>query len=111
MDLEQRSTGDEYIVEQVFYDKMEALGMSIIRRVFSQFSSIMDLLPEDPEESSVISGVIHRRDGVFFYALEYFKSDGLIVLIDINEIESDDYLDAILSGTTIEQAQRDGELA
>ena len=45
MDLEQRSTGDEYIVEQVFYDKMEALGMSIIRRVFSQFSSIMDLLP------------------------------------------------------------------
>jgi hypothetical protein len=111
MDSGQRSTGDEYIVEQVFYDKMEALGMSIIKAVFTQFSSIIDLLPEDPEEYSVVSGVIHRRDGVFFYALEYFKSDGLIVLVDINEIESDDYLDAILSGATIEQAQRNGELA
>lgn len=111
MDSGQRSTGDEYIVEQVFYDKMEALGMSIIKVVFTQFSSIMDLLPEDPEEYSIISGVIHRRDGAFFYSLEYFKSDGLIVLVDINEIESDDYLDAILNRATIEQAQRNGELA
>lgn len=111
MDSEQKYTGDnfqEYIVDERFNDKVKDIKRSDLIVIFKHLSDVITELPNNEEESQFISGVL-KRENPFFYKIEYFKDEDLTILVDFNETESDEYLDAILEGRSISNVTRERE--
>jgi hypothetical protein len=109
MDSEQKYTGDsfqEYIVDERFNDKIKDINRSDLIIILKHLSDIIAELPNNEEESQFISGVL-KKENPFFYKIEYFKDEDLTILVDFNETESDEYLDAILEGCSISNVARE----
>lgn len=103
MDSEQKYTEDSitYEIDEWFVSQLKSYSMESASDIIKQ---IVDILPDLPKKngwSQTVAGVTDSEDPEFF-AIEFLKQDTEApILVDINSISLDDYLDYILKKQSI----------
>lgn len=93
-------------IDQIFQRKMRRYPQSVIHEIVSQIVDNIYELPKKDYYSQKTYGVIKMQTPMFF-SIDYMNENGDVpILIDINEIEVDEYLDAIIENKHLKQ---DGE--
>ena len=94
MDSEQKFIEESrYEIDDWFYSQLEAYDRDQQTLMIAQFLTVINHLPIENKWYQEVAGVIKGTEPLFF-AIEFLKeSDELTVLIDLNEIEVDEYLD------------------
>ena len=106
MDLKQRFIEENnFAVEEWFANKVLLLSVESRNEIIQDLADVIPYLPiMIPQESIIweqrIYGVIKTE--TIFYAIDYINEEGEIpVIIDLEYVEVDEYLDAILEKNTI----------
>jgi hypothetical protein len=101
MDLEQRFIEASYFdVDEWFSEKIRELPDDVRTEIIYDIAGVVEYLPKNDVMYQQLYGVAYCVD--LFYVLEYFKEDGEYPLItDIDIIELDEYLDAVIENKTI----------
>ena len=104
--VQQRFSGeiDETLfeLEEWFVDRLREFPLGYRKSILGDIVSALDHLPVDNGWSQKVGGVI-RNPAPMFYYVEYLKQEEEPpLLLDIVEIDSDEYLDLILETNTIE---------
>ena len=102
MDSEQKFIEESrYEIDDWFYSQLEAYDRDHQTLMIAQFLTVINYLPIETKWYQEVAGVIKGTEPLFF-AIEFLKeSDELTVLIDLNEIEVDEYLDFISNKKSI----------
>ena len=84
-----------------FYDRLSEYSIEDASTIIGSTVTILDDLPYSEGWSQEISGVIKKEDPIFF-VVEYVKQENeMPSLVDVYEIEMDEYLDYIKKNQTI----------
>ena len=82
-------------IDSIFQRKMRKYPQSIIHKIVTQIVENVQELPKLDYHAQKVYGVIKIEKPIFF-CIDYInENDDVPVMIDINEVEVDDYLDAI----------------
>lgn len=105
MDLELKFLEDElrYEIDDWFFQQLSDYSLSDASLIVAQALAVLSELPIKNGWSQEVAGVItdDNEDPIFF-VIEYLKQeDDIPILIDINPIEVDEYLDFILENKSI----------
>ena len=103
MDSEQKYTGDSlrYQIEDSFYSQLRAYTKDEALMIVSQVLAVVQKLPNKDDWTQETAGVIKREDPLFF-VVEYFKEeDDIPILVDIYDIDVDEYLEFISNKKSI----------
>jgi len=101
MDLQLKYLEDklEYEIDDWFYQQLGMYTIDEASLIVGQAILILSELPKQSGWSQEVAGVINtNRDDVepLFFRIEYLNEEGQnTILIDLNEIEVDEYLDFI----------------
>lgn len=93
-------------IDQIFQRKMRRYPQSIIHQIVSQIVDNIYELPKKDYYSQNMYGVIKMQTPMFFSILYMNENGDVPILIDIEEIGVDEYLDAIIENKHLKQ---DGE--
>jgi hypothetical protein len=101
MDLQQRFIeASRFDIDDWFAEKILSLSQRSRFELISDIASVVEHLPISNGWSQEVYGVILRDNK--FYVLEYLKQETeLPLIVDIDFVECDEYLDAILDNKTI----------
>lgn len=101
MDLQQRFIeASRFDIDDWFAEKILSLSQRSRFELISDIASVVEYLPTSNGWSQEVYGVILRDNK--FYVLEYLKQETeLPLIVDIDFVECDEYLDAILDNKTI----------
>jgi len=101
MDLRQKFIeASRFDIDDWFREKTIGLPSKAIEELLYDIAGVVEYLPTSDGWSQEIYGVIYSEH--IFYVLEYLKQEEEIpLIIDIDFIESDEYLDAHLEKKTI----------
>ena len=107
MDLELKYTEDkfQYEIDEYFFFFLDVFTLDEASMMVGQVLAIITELPDKKGWSQEVAGVLksytHNKEPLFF-KIEYLKEQGHIpILVDINEIEVDEYLDFIIDNKSI----------
>ena len=105
MDLELKFLEDElrYEIDDWFFQQLSDYSLTDASLIVAQALAVLSELPIKNGWSQEVAGVITDdvQDPIFF-VIEYLKQeDDIPILIDINPIEVDEYLDFILENKSI----------
>jgi hypothetical protein len=108
MDLKQKYTEvDTYEIDDWFFAQLQNFEFSFAVVVIGQIVDVIDKLPKLNGWTQRIYGVI-ESEKPFFFGIEYLNQPNEIpILVDIEEVSSDDYLDGILDNKTINQIKNE----
>ena len=104
---EQRSIGESsdgsmYEIDEWFVESIREFSLSDRSHLLKFVLSSLRCLPVNNSFTQVVGGVI-RKDDPLFFILEFLKQDDeTALLLSIEEIPSDEYLDLILDKNTLE---------
>jgi hypothetical protein len=94
------SDGSLYELDDWFVESIREFSIADRSHLLKFVLSSLDCLPVNNAFTQVVGGVIIKDDPLFFI-LEFLKQeDETAVLLSIEEIPSDEYLDLILDKTT-----------
>lgn len=104
MDLEQKYTEVEaYEIDDWFFAQLQNFDFSSAVVIVGQIVDVVDDLPKLNGWTQKVCGIINLEKP-FFFEIEYLNQlHEIPILVDIEEVSSDDYLDAILDYKTINQ--------
>lgn len=105
MDLELKFLEDElrYEIDDWFFQQLSDYSLTDASLIVAQALAVLSELPIKNGWSQEVAGVItdDNEDPIFF-VIEYLKQeDDIPILIDINPIDVDEYLDFILENKSI----------
>lgn len=101
MEKQKYIEASEFEMDDWFLERLNILPFKNRKQILVDVLAVLPYLPEDYLWQQV-SGVI-KGDDPFFYTVEYINEfDDLLCLLDVWEVDCDEYLDSILSNTTIE---------
>jgi len=84
----------DYEVDDFFIDILRELPSKVGMQIASQIDWNAEYLPETDNWSSTYAGVVRQVEPPVFFAVEYIKEKGEnTIYIDLDIIESDEYLD------------------
>ncbi len=107
MEEQKYTEGVNFETDEWFVERLKEFPDGYRIRILEKTLPIMDQLPTDNGWTQSISGVI-KNPSPIFYSLEFLKQENeLPYLIDVEEIDSDEYLDAVLEKNTIEYYERE----
>lgn len=90
-------------IDQIFQRKMRRYPQSVIHDIVSQIVDNIYDLPKKDYYTQKVYGVIKMKTPMFF-SIDYInENDDVPILIDINEIEVDEYLDAIIENKHLKE--------
>ncbi len=105
MDLELKFLEDElrYEIDDWFFQQLSDYSLTDASLIVAQALAVLSELPIKNGWSQEVAGVITDNDeDPIFFVIEYLKQeDDIPILIDINPIEVDEYLDFILENKSI----------
>lgn len=105
MDLELKFLEDElrYEIDDWFFQQLSDYSLTDASLIVAQALAVLSELPIKNGWSQEVAGVITDDDeDPIFFVIEYLKQeDDIPILIDINPIEVDEYLDFILENKSI----------
>jgi hypothetical protein len=101
MDLEPRYIEDNiFEVEEWFAKGLLQLSIESQTEIVEDLVSVVNLLPITDGWEQKIYGVILNED--IFYVIQYLKEEGEVpLIIDLEYVDVNEYLDAILINNTI----------
>tara|TARA_R110000851_G_scaffold14161_3_gene48144 strand:- start:1643 stop:2038 length:396 start_codon:yes stop_codon:yes gene_type:complete len=111
MDSQLRFIEDNFLynIEDWFFEKLSFYTSDEATLIVSQMIAIIEELPSKRIWTQEIAGVIKGSNPLFF-VVEYLKEDEETpTLVDLHEIDSDEYLDFILNKKTIKSYYNDRE--
>lgn len=111
MDSQLRFIEDNFLynIEDWFFEKLSFYTSDEATLIVSQMIAIIEELPSKRIWTQEIAGVIKGSNPLFF-VVEYIKEDEETpTLVDLHEIDSDEYLDFILNKKTIKSYYNDRE--
>jgi len=97
MDVKQKYTKvDEFELDEYFLKQIYQFEPNIRRMITSEIDKLYGL-PHTNKQIVKISGVVHDENGKpTFFKIEYFRAKtSASILVDVYEIELDEYLDTI----------------
>ena len=103
MDSEQKFTEvkSTYEIEDWFYSQLSNYNRDEQTNIIGQFLEVMKSLPLGNEWTQETAGVVIQKEPLFF-AIEYLKEENEpIVLVDLHELEVDEYLEFISNKKSI----------
>ena len=103
MDSEQKFTEAKstYEIEDWFYSQLSNYNRDEQTNIIGQFLEVMKSLPLGNEWTQETAGVVIQKEPLFF-AIEYLKEENEpIVLVDLHELEVDEYLEFISNKKSI----------
>tara|TARA_R100001591_G_scaffold116033_1_gene132372 strand:- start:1270 stop:1701 length:432 start_codon:yes stop_codon:yes gene_type:complete len=103
MDLQLKFLEDNFLyeIDDWFFSQLRKFSVNEATVIIGQVLSIIDELPDRNGWSQSVAGVIKKKNPTFF-VVEYLKQKNDIpILVDIEEIEVDEYLDYILEAKSI----------
>jgi hypothetical protein len=103
MDLQLKFLEDElaYEVDDWFYQQLGYYSIDDASRIIGQTVSVMEFLPIKNGWTQEVAGVIKKEEPIFF-VVEYLKQETeRPILVDLNEIDVDEYLDFISNNNSI----------
>lgn len=105
MDLELKFLEDElrYEIDDWFFQQLSDYSLTDASLIVAQALAVLSELPIKNGWSQEVAGVITDDDeDPIFFVIEYLKQeDDIPILIDINPIDVDEYLDFILENKSI----------
>jgi len=82
-------------IDSIFQRKMRKYPQSIIHNIVTQIVENVVDLPKIDYHAQKVYGVV-KIDKPIFFCIDYInENDDVPMMVDINEVEVDDYLDAI----------------
>ncbi len=103
MDSEQKYTEDSitYEIDEWFISQLKSYSIESASEIIKQIVDVLPNLPNKNGWSQTVAGVTDSEDPEFF-AIEFLKQDTEVpILVDVNSISLDDYLDYILNKQSI----------
>ncbi len=103
MDLELKFLEDDlaYEVDDWFYEQLGYYEVDDASIIIGQTVAVMDYLPIKNGWSQEVAGVIKKTEPIFF-VVEYLKQENeRPILVDLNEIDVEEYLDFISNNNSI----------
>jgi len=103
MDSEQKYTEDSitYEIDEWFISQLKNYSIESASTIIKQIVDVLPNLPNKNGWSQTVAGVTDSEDPEFF-AIEFLKQDTEVpILVDVNSISLDDYLDYILNKQSI----------
>jgi hypothetical protein len=103
MDSEQKYTEDSitYEIDEWFISQLKNYSIESASTIIKQIVDVLPNLPNKNGWSQTVAGVTDSEDPEFF-AIEFLKQDTEVpILVDVNSISLDDYLDYILNKKSI----------
>lgn len=103
MDSEQKYTEDSitYEIDEWFISQLKNYSIESASTIIKQIVDVLPNLPSKNGWSQTVAGVTDSEDPEFF-AIEFLKQDTEVpILVDVNSISLDDYLDYILNKQSI----------
>jgi hypothetical protein len=103
MDSEQKYTEDSitYEIDEWFISQLKNYSIESASTIIKQIVDVLPNLPHKNGWSQTVAGVTDSEDPEFF-AIEFLKQDTEVpILVDVNSISLDDYLDYILNKQSI----------
>ena len=103
MDLQLKFLEDNFLyeIDDWFFSQLRRFSVNEATVIIGQVLSIIDELPDRDGWSQSVAGVIKKKNPTFF-VVEYLKQKNDIpILVDIEQIEVDEYLDYILEAKSI----------
>lgn len=106
MDLKQKYTEvDLYEIDDWFFAQLQRFDFSFAMVIIGQIVDVIEELPKLDGFTQRIFGVIKSKEPLFF-EIEYLNQEEEIpILVDIERVGVDNYLDAILDNKTINQIE------
>ena len=107
MDLELKYIEDKFLyeIDEYFFSALDSFTLDEASMMVGQVLAILTELPDKQGWSQEVAGVIKttiKTEDPVFFKVEYLKEEGHIpILVDINEIEVDEYLDFIIENKSI----------
>jgi len=107
MDLELKYIEDKFLyeIDEYFFSALDSFTLDEASMMVGQVLAILTELPDKQGWSQEVAGVIKttiKTEDPLFFKVEYLKEEGHIpILVDINEIEVDEYLDFIIENKSI----------
>lgn len=94
--------GVEYEIDEWFIESLEPFTIKERGSILHRVIPLLNLLPVNNYQPQIVGGVIHQDEPLFFI-LEYLSQyREPVLLLDVMEITSDEYLDLILENNTLE---------
>ncbi len=103
MDSEQKYTEDSitYEIDEWFISQLKNYSIESASDIIKQIVDVLPNLPNRNGWNQTVAGVTDS-DNPEFFAIEFLKQDTEIpILVDVNSISLDDYLDYILNKQSI----------
>lgn len=93
----------EYEVDENFIEILREMPEELAMDIASQIEYNSDLLPATGFSTSIFAGVTKNLDTPIFFCVEYAKEEGgNTIYIDIEQVDSDTYLDLYLIKQTLQ---------
>lgn len=93
--------GVEYEIDEWFIESLQPFSIKQRGYILHRVIPVLDLLPVDNYQIQIVGGVIEQEEPLFF-TIEYLSQYGEpVLLLDVMEITSDEYLDLILENNTL----------
>lgn len=91
-----------YEVDDFFVEKLKEFPRQIGIDIASQVNVSYDILPIRSGWTQTVAGVCTETEPALFFEVEYLhQADEPPLFLDVNEIDSDDYLDYILDNNIL----------
>jgi len=106
MEYQQRYTQEKNVeVEDLFVTNVKKFGVPVAIKIAKYLEDMIGQV-ETNENVQICAGAIHlKTHSTIFFEVEFLKYlPNSLLLIDIREIDSDDYLDYINSGVYLTHA-------
>ena len=103
MDLELKFLEDNllYEIDDWFFSQLRKFTVDEATVIIGQILSVLNELPDRDGWTQAVAGVVTKKNPTFF-VVEYLKQEKDIpILVDVEEIEVDEYLDYILEKKSI----------
>lgn len=94
--------GVEYEIDELFVESLLPFTIKDRSVILHSTIPLLNYLPIDNFFPQIIGGVIRRKDPLFFSVQYLSQEDQPVLLLDVVEITSDEYLDLILENNTLE---------
>lgn len=96
MESSQKYTEDKFEIDEYFLKQIKEFEYYVSSKIALKIDELDDVNHTDGEIDVFSSYVNDKKEEPIFFTIEYYKyEDGPVVLIDIFEIELNNYLDQI----------------
>lgn len=96
MGSSQKYTEEKFEIDEYFLKQLKEFDFVVSTRIAAKIDDLSQFMVTDGYIEELSSYVNNEAEEAVFFNIEYYRDEeGPVVLVDINELELDNYLDQI----------------